>query len=113
MNRLGFEVAEFGKHTFLVNAVPAEFPGSDVTQWIVEIVDHLKENQKDFREALRENLVKSLAKFLSIPYGKILAPEEMAHINDQLFASPMPNLTPDGKPIITLVSMDELEKKFK
>jgi len=113
INRLGFEVSEFGNHTIIVNSIPADFPGDDASDWIRQIVDHLKENQKEFKETLRENLVKSLAKFLSIPYGKILAHEEMAHINDKLFASKMPNLSPDGKTIITIVGMDELEKKFK
>jgi DNA mismatch repair protein MutL len=58
-------------------------------------------------------MVRSLAKFLSIPYGKILSQEEMAHINDKLFVSPMPNLTPDGKNIVSIIGMDEIEKKLK
>ncbi|MBI9068884.1 MAG: DNA mismatch repair endonuclease MutL [Salinivirgaceae bacterium] len=113
MNRLGFEIEAFGGNSFVVNSIPAEFPDADVNEWVIQIVDVLKENQKDFKEAIRENLVRSLAKFLSIPYGKILAAEEMAHINDKLFGSQMPNATPDGKTIITILGMDELEKKFK
>lgn len=112
INRLGFEISEFGQTTFVVNSIPAEFPDTDVSQWVTQMIDIVKENQQDFKEAVRENLVKSLAKFLSIPYGKILAPEEMAHINDKLFASQMPNLTPDGKTILTILSMDDIEKKF-
>ncbi len=113
VNRLGFEVEAFGANTFVVNSIPAEFPDSDVGVWVTQIIDNLKENQKDFKEALRENMVRSLAKFLSIPYGKILSQEEMAHINDKLFVSPMPNLTPDGKNIVTIIGMDEIEKKLK
>jgi len=37
----------------------------------------------------------------------------MAHLNDKLFVSKMPNLTPDGKAIITILGMDEFEKKLK
>ncbi len=113
VNRLGFEVEDFSANTFVVNSIPAEFPDSDVGEWVNQIIDNLKENQKDFKEALRENMVRSLAKFLSIPYGKILSQEEMAHINDKLFVSPMPNLTPDGKNIVTIIGMDEIEKKLK
>jgi DNA mismatch repair protein MutL len=113
INRLGFEVEAFGANTFVVNSIPAEFPDSDVGTWVNQIIDNLKENQKDFKEALRENMVRSLAKFLSIPYGKILSQEEMAHINDKLFVSPMPNLTPDGKNIVSIIGMDEIEKKLK
>ncbi len=113
VNRLGFEMENFGGNTFVVSSIPADFPDGDIASWVTQIIDHLKEYQQDFKEALRENVVKSLAKFLSIPYGKILTQEEMAHINDMLFVSPIPNMTPDGKPIIIILGMDELEKKFK
>lgn len=113
VNRLGFEVEDFGKNTFVINSVPAEFPDTDAGEWVTQIIDSIKNNEKDFAEAIRENIVKSLAKFLSIPYGKVLSQEEMAHINDKLFVSQMPNLTPDGKTIISIIGMDELEKKFK
>ncbi len=113
VNRLGFDIGELGGSTFVVNSIPAEFPDSDVDTWVGDIIDHLKENQKDFKQAVRENIVRSLAKFLSIPYGKKLTQEEMVHINDKLFVSKMPNLTPEGKTILTIVEMEELEKKFK
>jgi len=113
ITRLGFEVEIFGKNTFVINSLPAEFPDTDVSEWLLQILDNVKNNEKDFTEAIRENIVKSLAKFLSIPYGKILSQEEMAHINDKLFVSQMPNLTPDGKTIVSIIGMDDLEKKFK
>jgi DNA mismatch repair protein MutL len=113
VNRLGFEIEPFGMNTFVINSVPADFPDTDVANWVTQIIDSAKNNEKDFTEAVRDNIVKSLAKFLSIPYGKSLTQQEMADINDRLFVSPMPNLTPSGKTIVTIISMDELEKKFK
>jgi len=112
INKLGFEAEPFGNNTFVINSVPADFPDKDVTEWINIIIDSIKENEKDFVAAVHENIVKSLAKFLSIPYGKILTQEEMVHINDRLFASSMPNLTPDGKTIITIIETNEIEKKL-
>jgi DNA mismatch repair protein MutL len=113
VNRLGFEIEPFGKNTFVINSVPAEFPNNDISDWVTQIMDSVKNNEKDFAEAIRENIVKSLAKFLSIPYGKSLTQEEMAHINDKLFVSQMPNLTPDGKTIISIIGIDEIDKNFK
>jgi DNA mismatch repair protein MutL len=112
IQKLGFEAEPFGNNTFVINSVPANFPDKEVSQWITMIVDSIKENEKDFAAAIHENIVQSLAKFLSIPYGKILTQEEMAHINDKLFISPMPNLTPDGKTIITIIETNEIEKKL-
>ena len=113
LNRLGFEIAEFGGNTFVVSAVPAEFPDKAVNKWISEMLLLFEDNPVPFREALRENLVRSLAKFLAIGYGKTLSQEEMSQLNDQLFTCQMPNFTPWGKPIINIIAMDEIEKKFK
>lgn len=113
VNKLGFEVEPFGKNAFVINSIPADFPDKDASIWVTEIIDSVKNNEKEFIEAIRENIVKSLAKFLSIPYGKILTQQEMAHINDKLFISQMPNITPNGKPIITIIKMEDLEKMLK
>lgn len=112
VNRLGFEADELGGNTFVVNSIPAEFPNDDVEAWVYEIVASIKDNEKDFMQALRESIVGSLAKFLSIPYGKKLSQEEMSHINDKLFALQTPNMSPDGKKILAIVEMNEFEKKF-
>lgn len=113
VNKLGFEIEELGGHTFVVNSLPAEFPNKNVTEWVEDIVSCLKENQKDFKNAVRENIVKALAKFLSVPYGKKLSQEEMANINDRLFSSRLPKISPSGKTILSIVEMEEIEKKFK
>lgn len=113
INKLGFEIDEFGANTFVVNMVPAEFPDKDINDWINDILDNIKENGQEFIEALRENIVKTLAKFLSIPYGKQLSQQEMANINDRLFISQMPNIAPDGRTIVSIINIEEIEKKFK
>jgi DNA mismatch repair protein MutL len=113
LNKLGFEADEFGANTFVINQVPAEFPDKDLTEWVTDILDCIKENERDFAEALRENLVRSLARFLAIPYGKTLTQAEMANLNDRLFVSQQANYAPDGKTIIAIVPIDEIDVKFK
>jgi DNA mismatch repair protein MutL len=41
-----------------------------------------------------------------------LQPEEMDHLVDQLFACSSPNFSPDGKPVLTIIPMEEIEKHF-
>jgi DNA mismatch repair protein MutL len=113
INNLGFEIEPFGNNTFVINSVPADFPDMDVSLWATQILDSFKENEKEFIKTVRENIVKTLSDFLAIPYGKTLTQQEMAHINDQLFSSQMPNISPNGKTIITIIKMEDLDKMLK
>jgi DNA mismatch repair protein MutL len=62
---------------------------------------------------MHHRLVLSLAKAGSIPYNRSLEPIEMQDLVDKLFACQQPNLSPDGKPTITILGVDELEKRFR
>lgn len=113
INSLGFQIKHIANNSFRVDGVPAQFHNQDVEKWINNIIDNLTANEKDFKQSIKENIVSTLAKFLSVPYGKKLSEEEMAHINDKLFSSNMPNITPDGKVVLTILETDDIEKKFK
>ena len=52
------------------------------------------------------------AKTAAIVQGQVLTNEEMNHLVDQLLTSPMPNYTPDGKTVLTILKEDEIEKLF-
>ncbi len=111
---LGFDISEFGKNTFVVNGMPADINESDTK----DIIDNLLENYKDHKDTkgikieARENIAISLAKASAINYGKSLTNEEMRDIIDNLFACETPDYSPDGKAIINILNIEELEKRF-
>ena len=111
---LGFDISEFGKNTFVVNGMPADINESDTK----DIIDNLLENYKDHKDTkgikieVRENIAISLAKASAINYGKSLTNEEMRDIIDNLFACETPDYSPDGKAIINILNIEELEKRF-
>lgn len=113
INNLGFEVKEITENNFEISSIPAHLPNQNLEKWIDNIIENLKNNDKDFKCSMQENLITTLAKFLSIPYGKKLSEEEMTYLNDKLFGSSMPNLTPDNKKILNVIPIEEIEKKFK
>ena len=55
----------------------------------------------------------SLASAQAIPVGKTLAAEEMDNLVASLFTCSDSNYTPDGKTILTILSNEELEKRFR
>jgi len=113
INKLGFEIEPFGNNTFVVNTVPADFPDKDISIWIMQILDAFKENEKEFIKTINESIIKTLSEFLAIPYGKVLTQQEMAHINDQLFVSKTPNISPSGKPIVSIIPIEDIDKMLK
>ncbi len=110
---LGFDISEFGKNTFVVNAVPVEITESSVENLIEKLLEQFKLNQSELKLDKRESIARSLSFNMSIKRGKVLQREEMQNIIDELFACAIPSNLPNGKPIIVMYGMDELDKRFQ
>jgi len=54
-----------------------------------------------------------MAKAAAIGYNRNLSAFEMQELVDKLFACNHPNFSPDGKKVLTIIEMDELDKKLK
>lgn len=111
---LGFQIREFGKHTFVVEGVPADI-STNASE--VELLEHLiegfKNNQSSLKLDKRDNLARTLARNTAIKAGINLSVEEMNAIIDELFACQMPQVGLSGKPIIITFSLEELLQKFE
>jgi len=111
---LGFDISEFGKNSFVINAIPADLPENENLQMVIEsILENFKKNSVDIKLDTRVNLARSLAKSLSVKYGKSMTDDEMNALADELFSCEMPYQTPSGKPTLIALSMDELADKFR
>jgi DNA mismatch repair protein MutL len=111
---LGFQIREFGKHTFVVEGVPADI-STNASE--VELLEHLiegfKNNQSGLKLDKRDNLARTLARNTAIKAGVNLSAEEMNALIDELFACQMPQVALSGKPIIVTFSLEELLQKFE
>ena len=110
---LGFDIREFGKNTFIIHGVPADTVDHDSTEILEGLIENYKQNFQELRSNKRENLARSMAKKMSIKSGTALTQEEMNNLIDELFACKMPYSTPNGKPTISTIAIDELDKRFK
>lgn len=109
---LGFDIREFGKDTFIINGVPGILAASSPVDLVEKLIEEFKTSQVDAREKVREQVAISLAKASAVDYGVDLKPEEMDHLVDQLFSCSAPNFSPDGKSVLTIIPMEEIEKLF-
>ncbi len=113
LKAIGFDISEFGKQTFIVNGVPADTANFDSVKLLEGLIENYKLNFQELRSNKRENLARSMARNMAIKSGKLLTQEEMNNLIDELFACKMPYSTPNGKPTISTISTDELDKRFK
>ncbi|MGC9341577.1 MAG: DNA mismatch repair endonuclease MutL [Bacteroidales bacterium] len=110
---LGFDISEFGKNSIIVNGIPDTVKNSDIKSLIEEILEEYKSLGADTGSRMIENLARSVAKASAIPYGKVLEMKEMRDLFDQLFACGNPNHSPTGKPVISIIRIEEIEKSLK
>jgi DNA mismatch repair protein MutL len=111
LHKIGFDIREFGKQTWLVNATPAAFQNIDPGQLIAHFLEIYK-STGDIMENVRERIALSMAQAAAIDYSDILAEVEMKLLIDNLFQCSIPNVSPGGKPVLQIITLDEIDRKF-
>ena len=108
---LGFDINEFGKNTFVLNGVPAELNHVNEEQVLQELIENYK-NTRGAQNNKHESVARSLAKQAAVKAGNRLSLEEMNQLIDELFACKEPTYSPDGKPCLRMLSLDDVKKLF-
>ncbi|WP_257666599.1 DNA mismatch repair endonuclease MutL [Parapedobacter tibetensis] len=110
---LGFQIREFGKHTFVVEGIPADITsGVSERQILEQLLEDYKNNQSELKLPKREKLARSLARHAAIRPGTALSTSDMAELIDHLFACESPNVSLNGKPVILTFTLQELSERF-
>ncbi|MBT3382607.1 MAG: DNA mismatch repair endonuclease MutL [Prolixibacteraceae bacterium] len=109
---LGFDIREFGKNTFIINGTPGVLDVSSPELIVEKLLEEYKNSPVDARSKAKEQVAISLAKASALDYGSELKPEEIDHLIDNLFACSTPNFSPDGKRVLTIIPLGDIEKSF-
>lgn len=113
LRKIGFEIDEFGKNAFVIHGIPSGIKNDETEKMIEHFLGVYQSLESLSGEEPLTKILIALADSGAIKYGKILGPEEIRHLVDKLFGSSNPNYCPSGKTIFSIVSSEELEKKFK
>ena len=113
MRFIGFDLTNLGNNSYAINGLPAGVENLDPVSLIRNMVDRVIDTGCEVHEEICDSLALSLAKAAAIRPGKILSGEEMDNSLASLFSCQESNLTPDGKTIISKLTDEELEKRFK
>ncbi|MDR3350807.1 MAG: DNA mismatch repair endonuclease MutL [Prevotellaceae bacterium] len=112
LTQTGYDIRPFGNNTVVVNGQPASFPAMDAPQLLEELLHTLHENAADLKTQRREKLALSLAKAAAGTSGEPPNMLEAQALVDNLFACKEPALSPEGKPTLQIIAMEEIDKRF-
>jgi len=79
---------------------------------IQHIIDTVDNGGMPVKKRILEHLALTVARSAAIPVGRVLMQEEMDILVADLLRLSEPNYTPDGKTIITVIPMDQINKMF-
>ncbi len=112
LEKLGFQIKEFGKNTVAVEAVPAGMKWGDEGKVIKDILDYYLEYGKKDTD-MQNKIAASYSCKAAIKAGDKLSDQEMHNLVDRLFATQNPYFCPHGRPIVVNLTLDELDKRFE
>ena len=109
---LGYHLAPFGNHTFVIQGAPADVYQGNEKVAIEKMLEQYKNFSSDLKYSKREKLLRSLAWQQAVKAGSHLSSKEMMGLLTDLFACTTPNITPNGKPTYMEYKKNELDKLF-
>jgi len=114
LQALGFDIKNTGGDTFKINGMPADMnENEDIEGFLDSMIESYRNNQIRIKSNKNINLAFAMAKNMAIKEGKILTKEEMQEIINSLFACEVPDKSPSGKRVVTILKPEEMEAKFK
>jgi DNA mismatch repair protein MutL len=113
MRSIGFDIEVFGTHALLLRGLPAEIKGPVAEKEMIEqLLEQYKLSQPGLQVNHQQRLALLIAKKAAIKEGQILSQVEMQALIEQLFACTNPNYTPEGKKIVTLLNLEQIDALF-
>jgi DNA mismatch repair protein MutL len=112
LNRLGFDVDEFGENTIRVEAIPSLFSQSDPVSLIKSCIEDFEENEIPLSADHEQKIIARICKRSAVKSGQILSQMEQLQLVLDLEQCHSPRTCPHGRPTMIHLSVDLLERQF-
>ena len=124
LKQLGFDLRPFGENCIVVYGMPAIFANEQIapSECIENILSDLKELEnegkdnsegaEEMKKRMKEKIASDMVKSESLFKSEIDILEAQILI-DSLFACKYPDISPQGKRCVTIITLNEIADKFK
>ena len=111
---LGFDIVPFGNDTVVVNGVPEGYSveADKVQSMIGDLLLVLSEDHGSLPQVMTANMAARLARLGAFNAEIVADPAEAQRLIDTLFACENAEYTSSGKRIISIVPVEEIDKRF-
>ena len=114
LKRLGFDIEAFGSDTVVVNGVPEGYvtdPGK-VHTMVGDLILILNDDHGALPEMMVQSLAQKFAVLGASGGERLSSPVEAQRLLDALLGSTNPEFTSSGRRIISILPLDEIDKRF-
>ena len=108
---IGFEIEHFGGNTFILSAVPSNYPQTNLQQVIFDLIDQLRENPDGLKRQAENMLIQLISKS-TVRRQKKLNDIEIKGLLNELAQCQHPYSCPQGKPVVINFSENDLNRRF-
>ena len=112
LRTIGFDIEQLSPDSYSIQGVPAQLANQSPLPVLQHILHEVRERGADTQTEWREQIAKSLAESAAIPYGQVLSEAEMRDLLKRWSVLPNRRVTADGKTIVSLMSNEEINKRF-
>ncbi len=113
LKSVGFDFEVENESSYQVTGVPAQLGVESVIVLLQTLIEKARTTAIDSSVEIHDIIARSLAEVSSLKTGQSLTNEEMTDLIDRLFACRHPNYTPDGKSVMTILSQEEIQSRFR
>ncbi len=114
LTSLGFDIAPFGVDTIVVNGVPEGYSAEEgkVQTMVGDLLLILSEDHSALPEMMAANMASHFARLGALSGDPVTNPMEAQRLIDELFACENAEYTSTGRRIMSLIPIEEIDKKF-
>lgn len=112
LRAIGFDIEQLTPDSYSIQGIPAQLAQQSPIPVLQHILMQVREQGANTQSEWRKQIAQSLAQSAAIPYGKTLTEQEMREIVTKLAQLPSYLRTSEGKIITSLLSNEEINKRF-
>ena len=112
LRAIGFDLEQLSPDSYSIQGVPSRLAAQSPLPVLRHILLQVRERGADTQREWREQIATALAEQGAIPYGKVLTEAEMRDLAGRLVQLPQYRRTADGKLIVSLLTDEEINKRF-
>ena len=112
LRSVGFDLEQFSPSAYSINAIPALLGQKNAVDTIMQVLHSVQDTEQTATQQWQESIALSLALQMAIPQGKSLTEMEMRDLVQRLMQTSSPRYLPNGQTIITILTHEEIQKRF-